>query len=387
MNVLELYAGCGGAHTGLRDVLRRLGGAHRSVAVEIDPSEDGIGDAAARVFALNHPGVTVHAQTVAAFIAEQRVKPFGSELDVDLLWASPPCQPHSRAGKRLGEADARDGWADTREAIKVFKPAWFVVENVRGAPMERWAESVNILGYNVAVWDLDAADFGVPQHRHRRFLVGETILPGRALTPPAPTHGPGTGRPWVSMREALRLPLSVVAVGGGHNPSRAGDRRTELDLSDRPSLQQHPDWWHRDGPVDEPSRTVSTRGNNQVSYRRDDATGEVVYPPSVGSRAATEPARLDRPSPTVTCQEGKGTRANSRSGWTFHGGPDRAADAVFLGNGRRRLTPEECAVLQGFPVGYDFGEYPKYVRYKMIGNAVPPHLAAVVVAQLLGVAP
>jgi site-specific DNA-cytosine methylase len=67
------------------------------------------------------------------------------------------------------------------------------------------------------------------------------------------------------------------------------------------------------------------------------------------------------------------------SGWTFYGGPDRAADAAFLAVGRRRLTPEECAALQGFaPLRRFVGG--KEAVYRQIGNAVPPPLAAALAA-------
>ena len=53
-------------------------------------------------------------------------------------------------------------------------------------------------------------------------------------------------------------------------------------------------------------------------------------------RACTEPWRADRPAPTVTTTEVKGTRAHAPS-WSFHGGPDRASDAAFLVAGVRRI--------------------------------------------------
>ena len=41
---------------------------------------------------------------------------------------------------------------------------------------------------------------------------------------------------------------------------------------------------------------------------------------------------------------------------------------------RRRLTPEECAALQDFPVDWPF-QGPHTSKYRQVGNAVPPGLA------------
>lgn len=98
--------------------------------------------------------------------------------------------------------------------------------------------------------------------------------------------------------------------------------------------------------------------------------GRVVYLRGTG-RAASEPWRLDAPAPTVTTTEAKGTRASAASGWTFHGGPDRASDATFLATGLRRISTTEAARLQGFPEGHPF-QGTVDDRYRQIGNAVPP---------------
>jgi site-specific DNA-cytosine methylase len=106
------------------------------------------------------------------------------------------------------------------------------------------------------------------------------------------------------------------------------------------------------------------------------AAEQVVYPAGCG-RAATEPWRLDSPAPAVTAAEVRGTRASAASGFDFNGGPDRASDAAFLASGRRRLTVEECAILQGFPAGHPFTGSVE-ARYTQVGNAVPPALAEAV---------
>lgn len=356
--ILELFAGAGGATEGIR---RALPGC-RHVAVEADPH-------AAAVWRARHGGHgACHEVLLGQRWADTDI-PLGGV--VELLWSSPPCQRHSRAGKGVGF----DGWPVTIDTIRRLLPRFLAIENVVGAPVEEWAAEVRAAGYHAAVWDLDAADYGIPQHRRRLCVVATTgphaLWDSRPPpAPPEPTHGPGRALPWVTMRDALGLPLGVAAEGAGSNPGRGrGPRsgeRTERDLTDEPST----------------TIAASPGGNSLpiITWARD-ASGEIVYPRGVG-RAGSEPGRLDRPSPTVTCAEGKGTRASEGSGWTFNGGPDRASDAAFLATGRRRLTPSECATLQGFPADYPWGNGPKVHRYRMIGNAVCPALSEVVVRRL-----
>jgi DNA (cytosine-5)-methyltransferase 1 len=279
---------------------------------------------------------------------------------VEGIWASPPCQPYSRAGKKLGAKDERDAWPETLAAIDRFRPGWVVVENVLGAPSESWARQIATLGYRTAVWELDAADFGVPQHRHRRFVVA--VLEGRRLPPPPfPTVRYG----WRSMGEALPHlePEARAAWAKLVEVRLPGGMENGYYLP----VAQHPAWWHRASPVDEPSRTIGSRGNACVDV-------------NVG--AGSKPELLERPAPTVTAQEYKGTRASSSGGWKFHGGPDRASDAAFLAVGRRRLTVAECAWLQGFPEGYRFTGT-KEEQYRQVGNSCPAALVEAVVRGLV----
>ena len=99
---------------------------------------------------------------------------------------------------------------------------------------------------------------------------------------------------------------------------------------------------------------------------------------------------LERPSPTVTAQEVKGTRGNHMNkdlgNGKRSGGPDRASDALWLATGRRRLTVAECARLQDFPPGHPF-QGTKGDRYKQVGNAWPRAFGRVLGRALLEAEP
>lgn len=96
----------------------------------------------------------------------------------DVLIAGPPCQPWSRAGKRLGEEDLRDGLAATVAAVKAVNPSAAVIENVpairRGngrTRLDQIKSDLEDLGYAIKEGVLNAAEFGVPQNRRRAFIL------------------------------------------------------------------------------------------------------------------------------------------------------------------------------------------------------------------------
>ena len=395
--IVEPFAGAGGAAVGIH---RALGTVPSDVvAVEYDP------DAAA----------TLRATGLVGRVLEADIHQVLDDLptsDVRLLWASPPCQPDSLAGKRQGAADARDCWPVTLEAIRRCRPVAVVIENVRGSPAELWADQIAELGYTATVWELDAADYGVPQRRHRRFVVARLGGGVSMLAPPA-THSIGAldvasaeeypaqvaagtlgldtlstrdllgRRPWNTIRAALpglvgwirtemtgnvshadyRIAPTISAcarhdvhttdvgrrprkvVGGGYNPPAGmAHLRTERDLTD------------------DCSTTIPASGWDNA------------YPHVV--------SRLDAPSPCVSATEEKGAGARSvarfRDGQRVTHGLDRASDALLLATGRRRLTPAECAALQGFASDHPFQARTKSSLYRQVGNAVPPPLARAV---------
>lgn len=110
----------------------------------------------------------------------------------------------------------------------------------------------------------------------------------------------------------------------------------------------------------------------------------VIAGPRPVSPPAPEPRRsmrsaigvpYDAPSPCVMTNEWKG-RPTDPSWWKKL---NNASDALAIATKgtRRKLTLGECAALQTFPAGYPFAG-PVEDRYRQVGNAVPPVLAAAV---------
>jgi DNA (cytosine-5)-methyltransferase 1 len=78
--------------------------------------------------------------------------------------------------------------------LQKLKPEGFLFENVYGITGaqggEAWrniTEAFGEAGYKISYRILDAADYGVPQHRERMFIVGSR---SKTFRFPAPTHGP-----------------------------------------------------------------------------------------------------------------------------------------------------------------------------------------------------
>lgn len=101
----------------------------------------------------------------------------------DLLLASPCCQGHSRGrGKDRPHHDAArsTAWA-VIDAVEMHLPDAVIVENVIEFLDWRlyinWRAALMALGYSVCETIADAADAGVPQHRHRLFVCATRCRP------------------------------------------------------------------------------------------------------------------------------------------------------------------------------------------------------------------
>ena len=100
--------------------------------------------------------------------------------DFDVLAAGFPCQPFSSIGKMRGFEDTRGTlFFDIARIIKSKQPRIVFLENVRnlsthdnGHTFAVIKETLNQLGYIVHSTIFNAKDFGVPQHRARIYIIG-----------------------------------------------------------------------------------------------------------------------------------------------------------------------------------------------------------------------
>lgn len=118
---------------------------------------------------------------------------------IDLVIGGPPCQTFSAAGRRAAGVRGTTEQRGTlfEEYVRILstcQPRAFVFENVygitgaeAGKAWDRIKAAFASVGYRLFYRILDSADYGVPQHRERMFIVG---LRTGEFRFPKPTHGP-----------------------------------------------------------------------------------------------------------------------------------------------------------------------------------------------------
>jgi DNA (cytosine-5)-methyltransferase 1 len=100
--------------------------------------------------------------------------------EFDFMLAGFPCQAFSYAGKRRGFGDTRGTlFFDVERLLKKYRPKGFLLENVRGLTthdkgrtFETIVNSLHSLGYKVEYRLLNSSNFNVAQNRVRIYILG-----------------------------------------------------------------------------------------------------------------------------------------------------------------------------------------------------------------------
>jgi len=329
--ILDLFSGAGGLSHGLSQA-----GMKPVAAIENMPE-------AAQTYEALH-GVAVESRRIED-VSDETLSSFRNQ--VRIVVGGPPCQPWSIGGLRRGQSDDRDGFSSMVRALELIRPEAFLIENVAGLEQGRTREYFLALidelrtkvGYSITYKVLDAADFGVPQHRRRLFIVG---LRSGEFGFPEPTHGPDTSRPWLASG-------SVV----GFEP--LGDPNNSIvTFAKNPDLRPSPfDGLLFNGggrPLDlsAPARTIlASAGGNKTPFV--DTAGIV---------------------PEYHASLWKHLKEHGQAGLS-------RLVRKGLVPGARRITIPESAALQSFPAETRFFGSPS-TQYTLIGNAVPPKLATAI---------
>lgn len=209
INVLSLFSGAGGLDIGFHDA-----GFNITHAVEIDERF------AQSLTANAAKGGYIEGTTVICKDIRDFSLPVGSKID--FIIGGPPCQTFSAAGRRasgvLGTQDERGTlFQEYVRLLNELQPEGFLFENVYGIvgaeAGKPWAEiqqAFSNAGYKIESRIVDAADYGVAQHRERLIIVGTKSNSYRF---PRPTHGPDSpnGERHVSAEQVLnKVVLSEI---------------------------------------------------------------------------------------------------------------------------------------------------------------------------------
>ena len=314
-----------------------------------------------------------------------------------------PCQPFSMAGLGLALDDPRYLVPHLLRVAREAGARAVLLENVRGLVMQHPRAFRVVLDAFESEWltawtVLDAASYGVPQHRDRLFVVGFRDAAARAAFKwPLETHSPpGSmfGQPYRTVRQALGLGGGTFRAGPKENAKPGQLQGMRLLDVDAPSFaigSSSFDLLDRPAPCVTATEQKSAMNGTQPMGRRRRAS----------ERLSEALGALDRPSACISAggTEGGGGpepfanadyRARLSAELEAAGLADRPATTVqadprvaIAGHhdrqhrGAARLTVEQCAALQGFPPDWTFTGN-KSSQHRQIGNAVCPALGEAV---------
>jgi len=326
------------------------------------------------------------------------------DVPIDLLCGGTPCQSFSVAGLRKGLDDPRGDLMLTFGAIAAkYRPKWLVWENVPGVLSSNGGRDfgsflglLGVLGYGFAYRVLDAQYFGVAQRRRRVFVVGclgdwrsaaAVLFERHSLSGhPAPRRQAGKVAPTIPSRSTAGGGLGTdFDLDGGTICVATGQAGTEIGADMAPTLNCN---------HEAPYVANSLRGEGFDAS--EDGTGRgtplvpVAFPANL---SATQHASAENLSPSLGALNPTAVAFNMHKSGNEASSLGISEDrtdclrafekspfAVQPSNGMmvRRLTPEECEALQGFPRGYTNVPHRNKPaadgpRYKSLGNswAVP----------------
>jgi DNA (cytosine-5)-methyltransferase 1 len=315
------------------------------------------------------------------------------------------------------------------KAVKTLKPRAFMMENVPGLAQQSGGAVLQVvidslkLGseYRVAAGVLEAADFGVPQSRQRLIFMGIKATEG--IEPELPQASvPLSAGAQLARRISGRSTKYELASGSRVQAdlfSGAPDVvRSLLDPDDLSFVtveqaigdlrhlapnatlkQQKGDCWGQYGGPPESAYQRLMRVpegasfyNAQVSFMWPDTKARLAAVPPGGNFRDLPPDLHQRYLNGQKWGPETGRRELSRKyffayrrlhpdyvSWTLN----TKGDCVYHYDGTRSLSVREFARLSSFPDRFAIHGPDKHTRYRLVGNAVPPLLAAAVGKQLV----
>lgn len=270
--------------------------------------------------------------------------------DCDIITAGFPCQPFSNAGNRRGVYDERgELYLECLRIIESKHPRAVLFENVKGLLSSKHQsgkklidvikEDLENLGYRVNYKVVNASDYGVPQNRERMILVGLREDLGKTFEFPPVQEDKSK----LTLRNILDVPKNTPNQDSYWPYSPQAQNMIE-QIPEGGSWKSIP--YEKLSPRFQRIRDDMKRYHAPNFYRRfsrDEINGTIT--------ASAQPENCGITHPTEN----------------------------------RRYTIREIARIQTFPDDFLFiDETQKDIvaMYKVIGNAVPCHLAEVIASAI-----
>lgn len=348
-NIVDLFAGVGGLSYGFS----KLPQFNIIVANEIE-KEISI------AYKLNYPGVKMLNCDIKD-LTEEILQNILKGRKIDVVVGGPPCQSYSTLGKRKMDYRA-NLFMQYKRILKILQPKAFVFENVvgitsmnKGRLFKQVQAEFEELGYELQHQVLDAANFGVPQHRERVILVG--FKGTNNFIFPTPTHGEGL-KPYVTLKEAI-----------GDLPSlKSGEKKSNYSYGVTNEFLEFVRG-NATGYVKEHSSPKNGEHLIRIMKTLKDGQSKSDLPENIRPKSGygNTYAKLwwDKPSTTITRNF-----ACPSSSRCIHPRDSRA------------MSIREGARLQSFPDDYEFYGSDGIKRLE-IGNAVPPLLSMAIAERML----
>ncbi|MBI4842751.1 MAG: DNA cytosine methyltransferase [Nitrospirae bacterium] len=348
---VDLFCGAGGLSEGLQK-------ASFSVVAAVENDKN-----AATTYKKNHPNTVLICKDISDLTSTELLGAAGvNSSEIDVIAGGPPCQGFSMANGHSRHIDNSNNgfvWHFVKW-VEQIRPKAFLMENVIGFTAidggklrDELLNKFRELGYIYAdIFTLDAANYGVPQHRKRVFLVG--FLNKNKFEIPKEKFG-FNGSPFQTVADAIIGDLPFINPLPGDNKTSYAEAPT--------SWYQHMIRGNRKTLHNHITTNCAEHIREKFSWIPQGANWEHIKD-RIGIKVQYSSLyrRLDPNKPSITM-------SNYRKSMIIHP----------LEN--RLLSVREAARFQSFSDSYIF-EGGISSMQQQVGNAVPPLLANAVGKQI-----
>ena len=356
---IDLFAGAGGLSLGFEQA-----GFDIAACVEIDP-----------IHCATHEYNFPYSASICASVtnltgSEIRRRAGIGDRDIDVVFGGAPCQGFSMIGKRVLDDPRNQLVSHYVRLVAELRPKYCVFENVKGLTVGKHVQflkelisSLEAAGYRVALpyRVLNAADYGVPQNRHRLFLLAAR-LDQTAPDYPAPNA----------------KKTNVVAAISDLPDADQFDRLLHCDATSV-DWETHSEYARRlRGLADDPANFGYAR---EFDARLLTSSLRTLHTQDSKKRFLETPAGETEPVSRFFKLASDGQCNTLRAGTDSARGAFTSPRPIHP-ELPRVITVREAARLHSYPDWFRF-HVTKWHGFRQIGNSVPPLLARAVASEII----